>query len=370
VNHYSTRYGRQAAFKNDVFVIGGGPIGLGTAIAARRKGFSVTLADAMEPPIDKACGEGVLPDGLAVAACLGLQLPDRDSFDFRGICFHGEGVSVAADFPSGPGRGIRRTTLHRALVEEAERSGVDVRWNCSIAGLEGIDARWIVGADGIGSRVRQWAGLTACRRDTRRYGFRRHFQRPPWTDYVEIYWGEGCQIYITPVAPDEVSVALLSRDPKLRVIDALRQFPALAAKLDGVPESSRERGALTSSRRLRRVTRDNVALTGDASGSVDAISGEGLCIGFHQALALADAMERRNLNLYESAHRRLSVRPRFMADFMLTMDRWPWLRRRALPALASHPDLFAGLLAMHVGQARKTEFAANCVALGWRMLTI
>jgi menaquinone-9 beta-reductase len=361
--------------KSDVFVIGGGPVGLAAAIAARRKGFSVTLADSLEPPIDKACGEGVMPDGLAAAARLGLHLTDVDSYSFRGIRFCGEGVSVAADFPHGPGRGVRRTTLHRALVEQAERCGVELRWGCSVAGLkgaglEGIEARWIVGADGTGSRVRKWAGLEAFRRDRKRYGFRRHFQIAPWTDYVEIHWGNGCQIYITPVAPDEVGVALLSHDPKLRVGDALAQFPALAAKLDGAPESSNERGALTASRQLRRVTRGNVVLIGDASGSVDAISGEGLCLGFHQALALADAMERRDLSLYESAHRGLAVRPRFMADFMLTMDRWQWLRQRALPALASHPELFGGLLAMHVGAARKTDFAANCVALGWRMLTI
>jgi flavin-dependent dehydrogenase len=356
--------------KSDVFVVGGGPIGLAAAIAARRKGFTVTLADAQEPPIDKACGEGILPDGLAAAARLGIQLPSADSFSFRGIRFHGEGVSVAADFPNGPGRGVRRIALHRTLVEQAERCGVDLRWGCPVGGLQNIRAEWIVGADGTASLMRKWAGLSTCKRDTRRYGFRRHFQTAPWTNYVEIYWGNECQIYVTPVAPDEVGVALLSRDPKLRVSGALLQFPALAAKLDGARESSTERGALTASRRLRLVTRGNVALVGDASGSVDAISGEGLCLGFHQALALADALERRDLSLYESAHGRLAARPRFMANLMLTMDRRSRLRRRALPALASHPDLFGGLLAMHVGSVRKTEFAANCLALGWRILTV
>ncbi len=360
--------------KTDVFVIGGGPVGLAAAIAARHKGFSVTLADALQPPIDKACGEGIMPDGLAAAARLGIQLPAGDSFNFRGIRFHGEGVSVAADFPHGPGRGVRRTTLHRALVEHAERCGVELHWGCSVPDLRGIEARWIVGADGTGSQVRRWAGLDGFRRNTRRYGFRRHFQIAPWTDHVEIHWGNGCQIYITPVAPDEVGVALLSRDPKLRVADALAQFPALASRLDGLPETSSERGALTASRQLNRVTTrittSSVALIGDASGSVDAISGEGLSLGFHQALALADALERQDLSRYESAHRLLSIRPRFMADLMLTMDRWPWLRGRALPALAAQPDLFGGLLAMHVGAARKADFAAHCIALGWRMLTV
>jgi flavin-dependent dehydrogenase len=356
--------------RTDVFVIGGGPIGLATAIAARRKGLRVTLADGMKPPIDKACGEGIMPDGLAVASRLGLQLPIEHSFEFRGIRFQGEGVSVSAEFTNGKGRGFRRTTLHKALSEQAERCGVELLWGCPISGLDGIDAQWIIGADGTGSRVRDWAGLSSFRRDTKRYGFRRHFNISPWTDYVEIHWGDGCQIYITPVAADEVCVALIARDSKLRLDEALKQFTALSARLAAAPPSSAERGALTASRRLRRVTRGNIALIGDASGSVDAISGEGLCLGFHQALALADAIERRDLSLYESAHARLSRRPRFMADFMLTMDRWHWMRKRALPALAGHPDLFGGLLAMHVGVARPSEFAANCVALGWRMLTI
>jgi flavin-dependent dehydrogenase len=352
----------------DVLVIGGGPVGLAAAIAARRKGFRVVVADGCEPPIDKACGEGVLPDGVAAAARLGLHLPPGESFAFRGIRFHGENVSVAADFPNGCGRGFRRIVLHRALVAQAEQCGVELRWGSAIGDLNAIPARWIVGADGTNSRARAWARLEAARRDTRRFGFRRHFRIAPWTDYVEIYWGNGCQIYITPVAADEVCVAVISRDSKLRVPAALSQFPALSARLEGVMETSDERGAVTASRQLRRVVAGNVALIGDASGSVDAITGEGLCLGFHQALALADAMELGDLAHYETAHRQLGVRPRFMADLMLSVDRWPGLRQRVLPTLAAHPDLFSGLLAMHVGAARTAEFAADCLALGWRML--
>ncbi len=65
---------------------------------------------------------------------------------------------------------------------------------------------------------------------------------------------------------------------------------------------------------------------------------------------LADALAAEDLQRYEAAHRQLSKRPAFMADFMLLMDRSAWLRSRALPALAARPDLFANLLAMHVGK--------------------
>src|SRR5271165_2416087 len=133
----------------DVFVIGGGPAGLAAAIAARRKGFSVTVADSRRPPIDKACGEGLLPQTVAAAREFGLDLGCAPAFTIRGVRFHGESVSVASEFPNGSGLGIRRTALHGALVEEAGRCGVELRWDCPVTSPGSIKARWVVGADGM-----------------------------------------------------------------------------------------------------------------------------------------------------------------------------------------------------------------------------
>ena len=60
--------------QTDVFVIGGGPAGLAAAIAASERGFKVTVADGAEPPIDKACGEGLMPDTLSVLRELGISV--------------------------------------------------------------------------------------------------------------------------------------------------------------------------------------------------------------------------------------------------------------------------------------------------------
>src|SRR5580698_1970330 len=49
----------------DVFIVGAGPAGLAAAIAARQKGFEVVVADGSEPPIEKPCGEGMMPGTLA-----------------------------------------------------------------------------------------------------------------------------------------------------------------------------------------------------------------------------------------------------------------------------------------------------------------
>ncbi len=345
------------SFRTDVFVVGGGPAGLAAAIAARRRGLQVALADAGSPPQDKACGEGLMPDGVAAARALDIDLSAVRSYPFRGIRFCGRTVRVAADFPNGPGFGIRRTVLHGALVEHAERAGVRMMWGQRVEGIgegevrlsgETVRARFIVGADGGRSRVRAWSNLEAGAAG-RRYGFRRHFAVAPWTPYMELHWSKRAQLYMTPVAHDEVCVALISRDPRLRLREAMKLFPQMEDRLRGAAGSDSEQGAVTASRRLHRVTRGNVALVGDASGSVDAITGQGLSLSFQQGAVLADAMAAGDLSRYERAHPRLMRRPRLMAGLMLTLDGRGWLQNLALRGMDLWPRSFAALLEFHVG---------------------
>lgn len=332
--------------RSDVFVIGAGPVGLATAIAARQAGLSVIVADSRTPPIDKACGEGLLPDGLPAARQLGIE---PEGYPIRGIRFLSGNQTVEADFPEGSGTGVRRVRLHQQLVARAEALGVEFRWNHPVSNLESCCARWIVGADGTSSPIRTMAGLDHFHGMLSRFGFRKHFRIAPWTGSVEIYWGPGCQIYVTPVATDEVGVALISRNPRLRVDEALRYFPDLQGRLSQAECSSNERGAITGTRALARVTTGNIALVGDASGMVDAITGEGLGLGFHQALALADAMVRGDLRLYQRAHRKLARRPRLMARLLLALDQSDSARSLAIPVMAAVPVIFEKLLALHVG---------------------
>jgi flavin-dependent dehydrogenase len=341
----------------DLFVIGGGPAGLAAAIAARRKGLNVTLADGARPPIDKPCGEGLMPDGLAALRSLGVPLDAAEAQPFRGIRFVDRGISVESAFPEGYALGVRRTVLHSKMVEAAAAAGVRMLWGTPVSGIcpDGVSiagatvpARWIVGADGFHSRVRRWAGLAVKPPTSQRFGFRIHYRVAPWSDYMELHWGSGCQIYVTPIGPREVCAALISRNPRLRLDEALAQFPQLFARLNGAPRATTERGAVTANRSLPRVYRGNVALIGDASGSVDAITGEGLCLSFHQAIALADSLASGDLARYQSAHRRLARRPTLISKLMLTMDRRTWLRQRAFRAMAAEPRIFQTMLSFHL----------------------
>jgi flavin-dependent dehydrogenase len=346
---------------SDVFVIGGGPAGLAAAIAARKRGLTATVADAAVPPIDKACGEGIMPDGLAAARAIGIELNPAGAQPFYGIRFCNGEVSAGAEFPNGPGLGVRRTELHQFLVERATAAGVRLLWGARVTALaeqsvtvNGREERadWIVGADGERSYVRRWAGLDAATRDARRFGFRRHFRLAPGSEMprlMEVHWGESSQLYLTPVGEGEVCVASVGRS-RMRVERALEQFPDVARRLRDARAIGVERGAITASRRLKRVACGHVALIGDASGSVDAVTGEGLCLLFQQAAALSEALAAGDLSHYRTAHARLMRRPEMMADLLLALDGRRRLRGLAIGTMARVPWLFRGMLSAHVGQ--------------------
>jgi menaquinone-9 beta-reductase len=366
----------------DVFVIGGGPAGLAAAIAARQRGFRVTLADGAAPPIDKACGEGFLPDGLAALESLGIQVPRAESRTFHGIRFLSGNLSADAPFRERMfGLAVRRTVLHRALIERAEQVGARLLWGTAVTGISShgvqlttglIGARWIIGADGANSRVRRWAGLDGAR-PRLRFAFRRHYRVKPWTNYMEVYWSKRCQGYATAVDDEHVCIALASHDQNLRLENGLRELPELNVRLRGAEPISTERGALTGNRTFQNVWRGNVVLIGDASGTVDAITGEGIGLAFSQAVVLAECLasgnESGNLARYQREHRQLMLRPRLMARLMLNLDGRPWLQRRTLRAFNQRPQTFQRLVQLHVGALSPMHVAYDGLTLGWGLLT-
>ncbi len=363
----------------DVFIVGGGPAGLAVAIAARQQGLQAIVADGATPPIEKPCGEGMMPETLCALRDLGVEIPAGQGQKLRGICFaQPDGARVAADFPQGPGIGLRRPLLHERLIARAEECGVKLLWNTTVSGMDAqsvqlthgkIHARWIVGTDGQGSRVRRWSGLEATRSNRARYTRRRHYRVKPWSNYVEIYWSSHAQAYVTPIGREEICIVVMAERAEHASFDsALRELPELRERLGGAELSGRERGAVTAMRSLCNVQRGNVALVGDASGGVDAITGEGLRLAFRHALLLAEAMAAGDLRLYQQAHRQLERRPMRMGNLMLWLGRNPRVRGRVIRALQSKPDLFARLLATHVGQGTPKELLSTGAQLGWQLL--
>ena len=362
----------------NVIVVGGGPAGLAAALALRARHFKVTVIDAARPPIEKVCGEGLLPETLEALRAIGVDTRKFPGIPFRGVRYIGHNNQVAAKFPRETALGIRRSELQQSLSTAAMEAGSEFLWQTPVLGIDRdgvrvaggkIRARWIVGADGQASRVRAWAGFENRSNSPQRFAFRRHYSVEPWTDFLEVYWSARGQAYVTVVGANEICVVVMSHDAKLRMPALLSDFPDLGERLSHATAIDKERGAVSRNTVLRNATRGNVALVGDASGTVDAISGEGLGLAFRQAQALADALASGDLRLYEAAHRRLRRKSQLMSSLLLAMSRSAFLQRRVMEVSAARPRLFERFLAAHAGKGSAVEVAQAGLQLGWNLLT-
>jgi flavin-dependent dehydrogenase len=347
----------------EALVVGAGPAGLATAAMLAQRGVETLVVEQRTPPLDKACGEGIMPAGVRALAALGVRCEELRAAPFHGVRFIERDRTFAGRFATGAGLGVRRTVLSRALVEAASKAGAQVRFDCALErwdAREGavradtsdgeLRARILIGADGIASRVRARAGLSAPRA-RRRFGMCRHFRIAPWSELVEVHWGDGMEAYVTPVAADEVGVALLWSGDGGRYGDRLARFPALADRLASAEPASGVRGSGPFWQRARRRFAPGVALVGDAAGFADAVTGEGITIALRCADALARVVaERRPLADYEAAWRRISRAHRGFAELLAIGVEHPRLRRAAFGVLAAAPWAFEALLRCAAGE--------------------
>lgn len=358
----------------DYAVVGAGPAGLAVGIEAALAGRSAIVLERRGGALDKACGEGLMPAAVRRLAAMGVSLPAGGFQPFRGIRYVDADLSAEADFVDGPGWGVRRTVLSEALLRRAAALGVEVRRGVEARGFVEtgagvrldtghgtIDARWLVGADGLHGTVRRGAGIAERRGARRRYGMRRHIAVAPWSGHVEVHWQDGVEAYVTPVAPGAVGVAFLwsADDGSPAEFDAfLDRFPALAARLGsagralpgGAMPADRTRGAGPFAIDVRPAARGRVLLVGDAAGYVDAITGEGIGIAFAAAAALVHATTLGSGAAdYAARLVRLARRHRLCTRALLAIADRPDLRRRCVRALAGNPAAARGMLALADG---------------------
>ena len=331
----------------DVLVIGGGPVGLAAAIRARLSGLTVTLIEPRTGPIDKACGEGLMPGAVEALAAIGVSPVGMPIAGFRYIDGN---RTVTHRLRQSPGRGVRRLALSEALEARADEVGVDrivgrveeLDQTAGTVRAAGVEARWAFACDGLHSGVRRSLGLERHARGPRRYGLRQHFAVSPWTDLVEVHWTGEAEAYITPVAPDIVGVGILGpRGTDFRA--QVQGVPELAARLAGAEVASSLRGAGPLLQRTSARTAGRVLLVGDASGYVDALTGEGLRVGLAQAEAAVDAVLENDPARYEREWIRRSRDFRVITGLMLAGATSP-LRGAIVPVAAALPAAFGGII--------------------------
>ena len=332
----------------DLIVAGAGPAGLATATYAARAGLDTVVVDRRRGPIDKACGEGLMPHTVGQLEKLGVALRGKP---FRGITYLDGERSVEADFRSGKGMGVRRTALSEALHDAATDAGAvivrrdigPVSQDAETVRCGDLTARYLAAADGLHSPIRRSLGLDRPSRGRRRWGIRRHFEIAPWSDTVEVYWARRTEAYVTPVADDCVGVAILT-SAQGRFDDQLAEFPALAARLGGAPHRSSDRAAGPLRQRVRSRTAGRVLLVGDAAGYVDALTGEGLGIAFGGAELLVDCVLADRVDDYDRRWRRMSRRYRLLTAGLLQASGVAPVRSMIVPAASVFPAAFGGMV--------------------------
>ncbi|MFL6428876.1 MAG: NAD(P)/FAD-dependent oxidoreductase [Acidobacteriaceae bacterium] len=364
----------------DVAVLGGGPAGLAAAMALRHRGCRVALYDGQHPPIDKACGEGLMPEAVRLLLALGVTLDEQDGGAFTGISFHDSHATAHAAFGSGRGLAVRRTRLQGRMAARAAEMDVALHWGAVVHAVRGgfawgggaIQADFFVIADGLCSTLASASGFRTRACSSTRYASRQQFQCAPWSDRVEVHWRDHEQLYVTPLGEDEVGVVLLTSRRGRKLSDALVDFPSVLDRLEGATRTTAMRGAVTRTLSRREVIRGNIAVLGDASGSVDAVTGDGLLSALQQANALADAIAAGEPQRYAAAHRQISKGPQRMTRLLLMLDRCPWLERRFVAAMAERPESFAALLRVHLREQSWPGFtwkeAAELLATGCHAL--
>lgn len=330
----------------DLLIAGAGPVGLVTAIHAAEAGLEVTVIEPRVGTIDKACGEGLMPKALQHLAHIGVN---PTGMNFFGIRYTDGKSSSEARFLSQPGRGVRRTVLHDALRERANELNIkfidgrvaEILQSDSSIQAAGVTARYLIGADGLHSTVRGRLGLevAAKKRGKQRYGIRQHFEVAPWSDLVEVYWLPKAEVYVTPIDQDTVGVAILG-GAGLNFDHVVASMPQLAEHLDGAKPASKLRGAGPLRQRVSRRFEGRALLVGDAAGYVDALTGEGLQVGFAEAQAAVLAVLSDRPSAYEAQWKEITRSYRLRSGGLLWASSNRVIRPMIVPAAARLPSVF------------------------------
>lgn len=331
----------------DVLIVGGGPVGLASAIEARLAGLTVALVEPREGEIDKACGEGLMPGALPLLARLGV---DPDGMPLRGVSYRTPTRRADHLFRSGEGRGVRRTTLHHALAARAEELGITritarveavTQTDTSVVAV-GVTARYLLACDGLHSTVRRLTGLEHTVRGRRRFGLRRHYAIAPWNDLIEVHWTRGAEVYVTPLTAELTGIAVLG-PPHTDFASTVGGVPELGERLSGAAAVTEVRGAGPFRQRASARTAGRVLLVGDASGYVDAITGEGLRLGFEQARVAVGAVVDHSPARYEREWRRVTRDFRVLTQGLVAAAGSP-LRGGIVPVASALPGLYGGIV--------------------------
>lgn len=374
----------------DVIVVGGGPAGTSAAVALAGQGRDVILVDRARFPRPKPCAEYLSPEASRILDAMGALTPVEETGAARlaGVIVRSpNGSEIRGEFLSDHGyqpyreRGlsVRREILDNVLVARARATGVRVREGVRATGLRmnggavagvdlldahhraaGIDARLVIGADGLHSVVARRLGLSRSARWPRRLSLVTHYEGVRGIgELAEMHVEHDGFVGIGDVGHGLTTVALVVPADRAREISADRSGfldrwihgrPHLSNRFAGAKRVSPVRATGPFASHARRAWAPGALLVGDAADFFDPFTGEGIfaalrggelaAVAARAALDAADDESRRcALAGYDWARRQAFGGKWLVERVIAAVVGSPWLINRAAGALSRRRDL-------------------------------
>ena len=339
---------RAARARHDVAVVGARAAGAATALLLARLGHDVVLLDRADLPSDTLSTHQLARPGVVQLARWGLldAVLASGAPPIRQVHFtaYGETVTRAVKHSAGVDLLVapRRYVLDTLVAEAAVDAGAVLRTGVTVTGVRrgtdgrvvgvhghdrsgaqvGVDARYVVGADGLTSRVARSVGarFTERRGDggAAEYAY---YAGVPWRG-IELYVDDGALVGVFPTHDHAACIWVTTRSADARAArrtsgsratafaaQLQRHAPDLWARLRTGRRVSPVTGMLRMPNHLRQAHGPGWALVGDAGYHRDAVTGHGLSDAYRDAELLSVALhsaltgerdERTALHGYEA----------------------------------------------------------------------
>jgi flavin-dependent dehydrogenase len=317
--------------RHDVVIVGARVAGSATAMLLARLGHDVLVVDQASFPSDTVSTHSIARSGVVQLRRWGLldEVLDSGTPAIRQVTFHAGGESVRRVIKEKSGVDLvvapRRYLLDTILAGAALRAGAEVRDGVTVTGVRRggrgrvtgvdghdragapveLDARYIVGADGLGSRVARSVGAPINEaRQADGAGQYAYYEGIPWSGFeffvaprsfagvFPTHHGQAC-IWVCSPAADARAVRRQTGSRAAAFAQLLRRSaPALAERLQPARRTSPVQGMLRQPNQLRQAFGPGWALVGDAGYYRDAVTAYGISDAFHHAELLASALDQ------------------------------------------------------------------------------